>query len=96
MNTTEDLLKIRPGDKFREVTEMMKTQGISLMTLTDTHLGQEGMRKVGTYLRQEGMEGGGITAKRETGEEDITGARRKAGVYHIWNPMQVSVQDITE
>eukprot|EP00965_Chrysotila_dentata_P132320 4375403-Pleurochrysis_carterae.AAC.1 len=42
------------------------------------------------------MEGGGITAKKETGEEDITGARRKAGVYYIWNPMQVSVQDITE
>eukprot|EP00965_Chrysotila_dentata_P218045 6190375-Pleurochrysis_carterae.AAC.1 len=36
----EDLLKIRPEDKLREVTEMMKTRGISLMTLTDTHLGQ--------------------------------------------------------
>eukprot|EP00965_Chrysotila_dentata_P234655 6200306-Pleurochrysis_carterae.AAC.1 len=45
---------------------------------------------------KEGMEGGGIIAKKETGEEDITGARRKAGVYYIWNPMQVSVQDITE
>eukprot|EP00965_Chrysotila_dentata_P058541 1942262-Pleurochrysis_carterae.AAC.1 len=75
---------------------MMKTQGISLMTLTDTHLGQEGMRDVGTYLRQEGMDGGGIVAKKDTGEEDITGTRRKAGVYYIWNPMQVSVQDITE
>eukprot|EP00965_Chrysotila_dentata_P135424 4477582-Pleurochrysis_carterae.AAC.1 len=38
MKTEEELLKIRPGDKLREVTEMMKTQGISLMTLTDTHL----------------------------------------------------------
>eukprot|EP00965_Chrysotila_dentata_P011994 393896-Pleurochrysis_carterae.AAC.1 len=46
MKTEEELLKIRPGDKLREVTEMMKTQGVSLMTLTDTHLSQEGMNEV--------------------------------------------------
>eukprot|EP00965_Chrysotila_dentata_P128906 4261912-Pleurochrysis_carterae.AAC.1 len=27
IKTEEELLKIRPGDKLREVTEMMKTQG---------------------------------------------------------------------
>eukprot|EP00965_Chrysotila_dentata_P259879 6213714-Pleurochrysis_carterae.AAC.1 len=27
MKTEEDLLKIRPGDELREVTEMMKAQG---------------------------------------------------------------------
>eukprot|EP00965_Chrysotila_dentata_P114212 3775440-Pleurochrysis_carterae.AAC.1 len=48
---------------------MMKAQGISLMTLTtDTHLGQEGTKKVSKYLQQEGMMGGGIAAKREIGE----------------------------
>eukprot|EP00965_Chrysotila_dentata_P200821 6180200-Pleurochrysis_carterae.AAC.1 len=59
MNTEEELLKIRPGDKLREVTEMMKTQGVSLMTLTDTHLSQENMTEVGKYLQQEGLGGGG-------------------------------------
>eukprot|EP00965_Chrysotila_dentata_P259283 6213507-Pleurochrysis_carterae.AAC.2 len=57
INTEEDLLKIRPGDKLREVTKMMKTQGISLLTLTDTHLGREGIREVGTYLRRNGRRG---------------------------------------
>eukprot|EP00965_Chrysotila_dentata_P121109 4005449-Pleurochrysis_carterae.AAC.1 len=42
------------------------------------------------------MGGGGIAAKKEVGEGDITGARRKAGIYYIWNPTQVSVQDITK
>eukprot|EP00965_Chrysotila_dentata_P001635 54326-Pleurochrysis_carterae.AAC.1 len=96
MNTEENLLKIRPGDKLREVTEMMKVQGISLLILTDTHLGREGIKEVGTYLRQEGMDGWGIAAKKEPGEEDTSGARRKAGIYYIWNPAQVSVMDITE
>eukprot|EP00965_Chrysotila_dentata_P033089 1102113-Pleurochrysis_carterae.AAC.1 len=96
IHTTEDLLKIRPGDKLREIIEMMKTQGISLMTLTDTHLGQEGITEVGIYLRQEGMGGGGIAARKEAGEEVTTGVRRKAGIYYIWNPSMVSVQDITE
>eukprot|EP00965_Chrysotila_dentata_P224308 6194106-Pleurochrysis_carterae.AAC.1 len=96
INTEEDLLKIRPGDKLREVVEMMKTQGISLLALTDTHLGREGIQEVGTYLRQEGMDGGGIAAKKESGEEDTPGVRKKAGIYYIWNPIHVSVQDITE
>eukprot|EP00965_Chrysotila_dentata_P007576 246714-Pleurochrysis_carterae.AAC.1 len=59
MKTEEELLKIRPGDKLRDVTEMMKTQGVSLMTLTDTHLSQESMTEVGNFLKQEGLEGGG-------------------------------------
>eukprot|EP00965_Chrysotila_dentata_P132715 4388320-Pleurochrysis_carterae.AAC.1 len=63
IKTEEELLKIKPGDKLREVTEMMKTQGISLMTLTDTHLNQEGMKEVGTFLQQEGLGGGGINRK---------------------------------
>eukprot|EP00965_Chrysotila_dentata_P171287 5652822-Pleurochrysis_carterae.AAC.1 len=69
LKTEEELLKIRPGDKLREVTEMMKTQGISLMTLTDTHLSQENMMEVGKYLQQEGLGGGGIEAKREQHNE---------------------------
>eukprot|EP00965_Chrysotila_dentata_P043515 1446572-Pleurochrysis_carterae.AAC.1 len=45
MKTEEEILKIRLGEKLREVTKMMKTQGVSLMTLTDTHLNQEGMNE---------------------------------------------------
>eukprot|EP00965_Chrysotila_dentata_P210304 6185814-Pleurochrysis_carterae.AAC.4 len=59
INTTENLLKIKPGDKLREVTEMMKTQ--------------------------EGLGGGGIAAKKEVGEGDLAGARRKAGIYYLWD-----------
>eukprot|EP00965_Chrysotila_dentata_P012338 405600-Pleurochrysis_carterae.AAC.1 len=51
IKTEEDLLKIRPGEIVREVTEMIKTQGVGVMTLTDTHLGKEGMEEVRTYLR---------------------------------------------
>eukprot|EP00965_Chrysotila_dentata_P173940 5741850-Pleurochrysis_carterae.AAC.1 len=43
IQTEETLLKIRPRDKLREVVEMMKTQGVHLMTLTDTHLSRDGM-----------------------------------------------------
>eukprot|EP00965_Chrysotila_dentata_P163717 5405750-Pleurochrysis_carterae.AAC.1 len=79
IKTEEELLRIRPGDKLREVTEMMKTQGVSLMTLTDTHLNQEGMREVSKYLQQEGLGGGGIAAKREQQSEGTDfSARRRA------------------
>eukprot|EP00965_Chrysotila_dentata_P209296 6185210-Pleurochrysis_carterae.AAC.5 len=57
MKTEEELLKIRLGEKPREVTDMMKTQGVSLMTLTDTHLSQEGINDVGKFLQQEGLGG---------------------------------------
>eukprot|EP00965_Chrysotila_dentata_P215755 6188971-Pleurochrysis_carterae.AAC.1 len=96
MKTEEDLLKIRPGEKLREVTEMMKTHGVSLMTVTDTHLSQEGMGEVHKYLRQEGLGGGGIAAKRETQGGISTNTRRRAGVYHVWDPMQTLVDDIEE
>eukprot|EP00965_Chrysotila_dentata_P072602 2398633-Pleurochrysis_carterae.AAC.1 len=97
MKTEEELLKIRPGDKLREVTEMMKTQGVSLMTLTDTHLNQEGMDEVGTFLQQEGLGGGGIAAKRERQSESMEySARRRAGIYYIWDPTKISVVGIEE
>eukprot|EP00965_Chrysotila_dentata_P015759 521545-Pleurochrysis_carterae.AAC.1 len=97
IKTKEELLKIRPGDKLREVTEMMKTQGVSLMTLTDTHLNQEGMREVRKYLQQEGLEGGGITAKKEMHSEGMEySTRRRAGIYYIWDPMKISVAGIEE
>eukprot|EP00965_Chrysotila_dentata_P201055 6180354-Pleurochrysis_carterae.AAC.1 len=60
IKTEEELLKIKPGDKLRKVTEMMKAQGVSLMTITDTHLNQEGMTEVGKFLQQEGLGGGGL------------------------------------
>eukprot|EP00965_Chrysotila_dentata_P086203 2843601-Pleurochrysis_carterae.AAC.1 len=75
---------------------MMKTQGVHLMTLTDTHLSRDGMGEVGTYLQQEGLGGGGIAATRETGEEVNTGTRRKAGIYYIWDPMKIQVSNIKE
>eukprot|EP00965_Chrysotila_dentata_P257461 6212893-Pleurochrysis_carterae.AAC.2 len=96
IRTKEELLKIRPGDKLREVTEMMKTQGISLMTLTDTHLNQEGMRDVGKFLQQEGLGGGGITARRERTEDTEYSARRRAGIYFIWDPTKIGVDGIEE
>eukprot|EP00965_Chrysotila_dentata_P245261 6206454-Pleurochrysis_carterae.AAC.3 len=89
MKRKEDLLKIRPGDKLREVIEMMKTQGVGLMTLTGTHLSQTVMYEVGKYLQQEGPGGGGIAASRKEVEgEETLGARNKAGVYYIWDPTQ--------
>eukprot|EP00965_Chrysotila_dentata_P210358 6185843-Pleurochrysis_carterae.AAC.2 len=94
--TEEEVLKIRPGEKLREVTEMMKTQGVSLMTLTDTHLSQEGMGEVGLYLQQEGLGGGGIAAKREMNEGIDQSARRRAGIYYVWDPTKVQVHEITE
>eukprot|EP00965_Chrysotila_dentata_P198794 6179025-Pleurochrysis_carterae.AAC.2 len=72
---------------------MMKTQGIGLMTLTDTHLSKEGMEKVHTYLRQEGLGGGDIIAKKEKDEQAILSARRRAGIYYIWDATQVQVND---
>eukprot|EP00965_Chrysotila_dentata_P070624 2335072-Pleurochrysis_carterae.AAC.1 len=96
MKTEEELLKFRPGDKLREITEMMKTQGISLMTLTDTHLGREGMEEVGKFLQQEGLEGGGIAASRELTEGGEYSARRKAGIYFIWDPTKLSVDGMKE
>eukprot|EP00965_Chrysotila_dentata_P114799 3794293-Pleurochrysis_carterae.AAC.1 len=97
INTEEELLKIRPGDKLREVTEMMKTQGISLMTLTDTHLNQENMTEVGQYLQQEGLEGGGIEARRERQSEGMEySARRRAGIYYVWDPTKLTVHGIEE
>eukprot|EP00965_Chrysotila_dentata_P020357 674904-Pleurochrysis_carterae.AAC.1 len=96
MNTEEELLKIRPGDKIREVTEMMKTQGVSLMTLTDTHLSQEGMGEISKYLQQEGLEGGGIAATREVTEDREYSARRRAGIYFVWDPAKLTVEGIEE
>eukprot|EP00965_Chrysotila_dentata_P061477 2035998-Pleurochrysis_carterae.AAC.3 len=77
IRTEEEILKIRPGDKLRKVTEMMKVQGVSLMTLTDTHLSQEGMEEVGKYLQQEGLGGGGIAAKREVQSEEMDFSARR-------------------
>eukprot|EP00965_Chrysotila_dentata_P092512 3053034-Pleurochrysis_carterae.AAC.1 len=96
MKTEEELLKFKPGDKLREVTEMMKTQGISLMTLTDTHLGQEGMEEVGKFLQQEGLAGGGIAAAREIIEGGEYSARRRAGIYFIWDPTKLTINGIKE
>eukprot|EP00965_Chrysotila_dentata_P176859 5841195-Pleurochrysis_carterae.AAC.1 len=96
MKTEEELLKFKPGDKLREVVEMMKTQGISLMTLTDTHLGQEGMEEVGKFLQQEGLAGGGIKAVREILEGGEYSARRRAGIYFIWDPTKLTVDGIKE
>eukprot|EP00965_Chrysotila_dentata_P060775 2014092-Pleurochrysis_carterae.AAC.2 len=82
MKTEEELLKIRPGDKLREVTEMMKAQRVSLMTLTDTHLNQAGMTEVGKFLQQEGLGRGGIAAKRERQSKGMEySARRRAGIF---------------
>eukprot|EP00965_Chrysotila_dentata_P251837 6210305-Pleurochrysis_carterae.AAC.1 len=76
---------------------MMKTQGVSLMTLTDTHLNQESMTEVGKYLQQEGLEGGGIEAKRERQKEGTEySARRRAGIYYVWDPTKLAVQEIEE
>eukprot|EP00965_Chrysotila_dentata_P013815 458502-Pleurochrysis_carterae.AAC.1 len=75
---------------------MMKTQGISLMTLTDTHLDQEGMGEVGKFLQQEGLAGDGIAASRELTEGGEYSARRRAGIYFIWDPTKLSVDGITE
>eukprot|EP00965_Chrysotila_dentata_P103059 3402691-Pleurochrysis_carterae.AAC.1 len=96
MKTEEELLKVKPGDKLREVTEMMKTQGISLMTLTDTHLSQGGMEEVGKFLQQEGLAGGGIAAVREMIEGGEYSARRRAGIYFIWDPTKLTVDTIKE
>eukprot|EP00965_Chrysotila_dentata_P149304 4930967-Pleurochrysis_carterae.AAC.1 len=75
----------------------MKTQGVSLMTLTDTHLSQEGMTEVGKFLQQEGLEGGGIAAKRERQNEGWEfSARRRAGIYYIWDPTKLTVHGIEE
>eukprot|EP00965_Chrysotila_dentata_P043318 1439726-Pleurochrysis_carterae.AAC.2 len=74
LNAEEELLKIRPGVKLREVVEMMKTHGLNLTTLTDTPLSQEGMGEVGMDYS----------------------ARRKAGVYYIWDPTKIRVEDIKE
>eukprot|EP00965_Chrysotila_dentata_P199329 6179311-Pleurochrysis_carterae.AAC.3 len=74
----EDLLKIRPGDKLREVTEMMKTQGVHLMTLTDTHLSQEGKgegnKRKNTLEREE--KGGGIYNVLDPTMKNIRGRYR--------------------
>eukprot|EP00965_Chrysotila_dentata_P147833 4879801-Pleurochrysis_carterae.AAC.1 len=76
---------------------MMKTQGVSLMTLTDTHLNQEGMREVSIYLQQEGLGGGGIAAKKERQPEGTDfSARRRAGIYYVWDPTKISVDEIEE
>eukprot|EP00965_Chrysotila_dentata_P094346 3118977-Pleurochrysis_carterae.AAC.1 len=96
MKTEEELLKIRPGDKIRDVTEMMKTQGVSLMTLTDTHLSQEGMGEISKFLQQEGLGGGGIAAKREMTEGMEYSARRRAGIYFVWDPTKLAVEGIEE
>eukprot|EP00965_Chrysotila_dentata_P167685 5537600-Pleurochrysis_carterae.AAC.1 len=96
MKTEEELLKIRPGDKIREVMEMMKTQEVSLMTLTDTHLSQEGMGDISKLLQQEGLGGGGIAAKRERTEGMEYSARRRAGIYFVWDPTKLAVERIEE
>eukprot|EP00965_Chrysotila_dentata_P237084 6201679-Pleurochrysis_carterae.AAC.1 len=96
MKTEEELLKIRLGDKLREVIEMMKTQGISLITLTDTHLSQEGMGEISKFLQQEGLGGGGIAAKREMMKGREYSARRRAGIYFIWDPTKLAVEGIEE
>eukprot|EP00965_Chrysotila_dentata_P147960 4884016-Pleurochrysis_carterae.AAC.7 len=96
IKTEEDLLKIRPGKKLRKMTEMMKTQGIGLMTLSDTHRSKEGMEEVRTYLRQEGLGGGGIITRKEMNEETTLRARRRAGIYFIWDTTQMQVEDIEE
>eukprot|EP00965_Chrysotila_dentata_P020900 691833-Pleurochrysis_carterae.AAC.1 len=66
------------------------------MTLTDTHLGQEGMEEVGKFLQQEGLAGGGIAAAREMIEGGVYSARRRAGIYFIWDPTKLSVDGIKE
>eukprot|EP00965_Chrysotila_dentata_P237656 6202042-Pleurochrysis_carterae.AAC.3 len=40
--------------------------------------------------------GGGIAAKKDVGEEANTSARRRAGVYYIWDPMKIQVENIEE
>eukprot|EP00965_Chrysotila_dentata_P041610 1379725-Pleurochrysis_carterae.AAC.1 len=76
---------------------MIKAQGISLMTLTDTHLSQEGMDEVGKFLRQEGLGGGGIAAKKEMHAEGTEySARKRAGIYYVWDPTKISVAGIEE
>eukprot|EP00965_Chrysotila_dentata_P066599 2205839-Pleurochrysis_carterae.AAC.1 len=96
IKTEEELLKIRPGGKLREVTEMMKTQGVSLMTLTDTHLSQEGMGEISKFLQQEGLGGMGIAAKREMMEDMEYSARRRAGIYFVWDPTKLAVEGLEE
>eukprot|EP00965_Chrysotila_dentata_P128106 4236072-Pleurochrysis_carterae.AAC.1 len=92
MKTEEELLKIKLGEKLREVTEMVKAQGVSLMTLTDTHLSQEGMNEVCKFLQQEGLGGGGIAAKKEMQSEGMDySARKRAGIYYVWDPTKISV-----
>eukprot|EP00965_Chrysotila_dentata_P028101 934556-Pleurochrysis_carterae.AAC.3 len=76
---------------------MMKVQRISLLTLTDTHLSQQGMTEVGKFLQQEELGGGGIAAKREMQSESMEySARRRAGIYYVWDPTKVSVNGIEE
>eukprot|EP00965_Chrysotila_dentata_P225767 6194971-Pleurochrysis_carterae.AAC.3 len=77
IKTEEDLLKIRPGEKLREVTKMMKTQGISLMTLLDT------LGHAPGYGRYEGGANISTTARKEMSEEAVLSARRRAGIYYI-------------
>eukprot|EP00965_Chrysotila_dentata_P061473 2035901-Pleurochrysis_carterae.AAC.2 len=97
LKTEEELLKINPGEKLREVVEMIKAQGISPMTLTDTHLSREGMDDVSKYLQQEGLSGGGIAAKKERQHEGTEySARKRAGIYYVWDPTKISVADIEE
>eukprot|EP00965_Chrysotila_dentata_P184589 6093432-Pleurochrysis_carterae.AAC.1 len=66
------------------------------MTLTDTHLGREGMEEVGKFLQQEGLAGGGIAASREMIEGREYSVRRRVGIYFIWDPTKLSVDGITE
>eukprot|EP00965_Chrysotila_dentata_P061774 2045903-Pleurochrysis_carterae.AAC.1 len=66
------------------------------MTLTDTHLSQEGMGEIGKYLQQEGLEGGGIAATREMTDDREYSARRRAGIYFIWDPTKLTVEGIEE
>eukprot|EP00965_Chrysotila_dentata_P096145 3176441-Pleurochrysis_carterae.AAC.1 len=99
MKPEEELLKIRPGDKLREVTEMMKTQWVHLMTLTDTHLSQQGMAEVSTYLQQEGLGGGASwpRGKRETERIPAHGERREStvcGTLREYRVARATIQDL--
>eukprot|EP00965_Chrysotila_dentata_P250258 6209347-Pleurochrysis_carterae.AAC.1 len=66
------------------------------MTLTDTHLSQEGMGDISKFLQQEGLGGGGIAAKREMMEGSEYSARRRAGIYFVWDPTKLAVEGIEE
>eukprot|EP00965_Chrysotila_dentata_P194812 6176598-Pleurochrysis_carterae.AAC.3 len=74
----------------------IKTEEELLKIRPEDKLKEEGMREVGEFLQQEGL-GGGIAAKREMQAESMEySARRRAGIYYVWDPTEVSVNGIEE